>query len=95
MRYAAEELGRQWENVRGLRRFVSSIRIAIACVTASERLVHPRAYGAVGLDIGNMISNEMLDGLRNTSVTRLFIDPSVDPDSGDVHGQILRLAPLT
>jgi hypothetical protein len=50
---------------------------------------------AVGLDIGNMISNEMLDGLRNTAVTRLFIDPSVDPDSGDVHGQILRLAPLT
>jgi hypothetical protein len=50
---------------------------------------------AVGLDLGNMISNEMLDGLRNTAVTRLFIDPSVDPDSGDVHGQILRLAPLT
>jgi hypothetical protein len=52
MRYAAEELARQWENVRGPRRFVSSIRIAIACVTAAERLVHPRAYGAVGLDIG-------------------------------------------
>ena len=50
---------------------------------------------AVGLDLGNMISNEMLDGLRNTAVTRLFIDPSIDPDSGDVHGQILRLAPLT
>ena len=50
---------------------------------------------AVGLDLGNMISNEMLDGLRNTAVTRLFIDPSVDPDTGDVHGQILRLAPLT
>ncbi len=51
MRYAAEELGRQWENVHGVRRFVSSVRIAIACVTAAERLVHPRAYGAVGLDI--------------------------------------------
>jgi P-aminobenzoate N-oxygenase AurF len=52
MRYAAEELARQWENVHGIRRVVSSIRIAIACVTASERLVHPRAYGAVGLHIG-------------------------------------------
>jgi hypothetical protein len=51
MRYAAEELGRQWENVRGLRRFVSSIRLAIACLTGCERLIHPRAYGAVGLDI--------------------------------------------
>ncbi|MEO8840606.1 MAG: hypothetical protein ABI591_21855 [Kofleriaceae bacterium] len=50
---------------------------------------------AVGLDLGNMISTEMLDGLRNTAVTRLFIDPAVDPESGDVHGQILRLAPLT
>ena len=36
---------------RGPRRFVSSIRLAIACMTAAERLVHPRAYGAVGLDI--------------------------------------------
>lgn len=50
---------------------------------------------AVGLDLGNMISTEMLDGLRNTAVTRLFIDPAIDPESGDVHGQILRLAPLT
>lgn len=50
---------------------------------------------AVGLDLGNLISSEMLDGLRNTAVTRLFIDPAVDPESGDVHGKILRLAPLT
>jgi hypothetical protein len=50
---------------------------------------------AIGLDAGALISDEMLDGLRSTAVTRLFIDPSVDPDSGDVHGQILRLAPLT
>ncbi|HEY1575224.1 MAG TPA: diiron oxygenase [Pseudonocardiaceae bacterium] len=51
MRYAAEELARQWETLRGSRRFVSSVRLAIACMTAAERLVHPRAYGAVGLDI--------------------------------------------
>ena len=50
---------------------------------------------AVGLDAGNLISNEMLDGLRNSAVTRVFIDPSIDPANGDVHGQILRLAPLT
>ena len=46
---------------------------------------------AVGLDAGNLISNEMLDGLRNSAVTRLFIDP----ENGDVFGKILRLAPLT
>jgi hypothetical protein len=50
---------------------------------------------AIGLDAGALISDEILAGLRNTAVTRLFIDPAIDPDSGDVHGQILRLAPLT
>ncbi|HEU4610679.1 MAG TPA: hypothetical protein VFS15_01325 [Kofleriaceae bacterium] len=50
---------------------------------------------AVGLDAGALINDEMLDGLRNSAVTRLFIDPAIDPDSGDVHGKILRLAPLT
>ena len=50
---------------------------------------------AIGLDAGALISDDVLAGLRNTAVTRLFIDPAIDPDTGDVHGQILRLAPLT
>ena len=50
---------------------------------------------AVGLDAGALINDDMLAGLRNSAVTRLFIDPAIDPDSGDVHGKILRLAPLT
>lgn len=50
---------------------------------------------AVGLDAGNFVSDEMLAGLRNSAVTRLFLDPQIDPDSGDVFGKILRLAPLT
>jgi hypothetical protein len=37
----------------------------------------------------------VLGGLRNTAVTRLFLDPAIDGATGDVHGQILRLAPLT
>jgi len=49
---------------------------------------------AVGLDAGALISDEMLAGLRNSAVTRLFIDPSIDPASGDVFGKILRLAPM-
>lgn len=49
---------------------------------------------AVGLDAGALISDEMLEGLRNTAVTRLFIDPQIDPTNGDVHGKILRLAPV-
>lgn len=50
---------------------------------------------AIGLDAGALVSDEMLAGLRATAVTRLFLDPAIDPDSGDVHGRILRLAPLT
>ena len=50
---------------------------------------------AVGMDAGNLMNDEVLTNLRDTAVTRLFIDPAVDAASGDVHGQILRLAPLT
>jgi hypothetical protein len=50
---------------------------------------------AIGLDAGALISDDVLDGLRASAVTRLFIDPAIDPDTGDVHGKILRLAPLT
>ena len=49
---------------------------------------------AVGLDAGALISDAMLDGLRATAVTRLFVDPAIDAESGDVHGKILRLAPM-
>jgi hypothetical protein len=51
MRYASEELARQWADFPAPRKWLSSVRLAIACLTASQRLVHPRAYGAAGLDI--------------------------------------------
>lgn len=50
---------------------------------------------AVGVDAGALISDEMLDGLRRSAVTRVFLDPSIDRATGDVFGNILRLAPLT
>ena len=50
---------------------------------------------AIGLDAIALLTGDVLAGLRSTAVTRLFIDPAIDPDSGDVHGKILRLAPLT
>jgi hypothetical protein len=53
------------------------------------------ALFAIGLDVGALMSDEVLSGLRDSAVTRLFLDPAIDPDSGDVHGKILRLAPLT
>ena len=50
---------------------------------------------AIGHDAGALLSDEMLSGLRDSAVTRLFIDPAVDAETGDVHGKILRLSPLT
>ena len=49
---------------------------------------------AVGIDAGALISDEVLDGLRNSAVTRIFVDPTIDAESGDVYGKILRLAPV-
>jgi hypothetical protein len=67
--------------------------------TAAEEFAKAMGTGeelfAVGLDAGSFISDAMLDGLRNSAVTRLFIDPAIDAASGDVHGKILRLAALT
>jgi hypothetical protein len=50
---------------------------------------------AIGIDASALVSGDVLGGLRDNAVTRLFLDPALDPDSGDVHGKILRLAPLT
>jgi hypothetical protein len=50
---------------------------------------------AIGIEAGALISDEVLGGLRASAVTRIFIDPTFDAASGDVHGKILRLAPLT
>ena len=54
---------------------------------------------AIGVEAGAMISDEMLDGLRNTAVTRLFIDPDDRLrqicGSRVLIGKILRLSPLT
>ena len=63
--------------------------------TFAKAMGTDEALFAIGLDAGALLSDEILTGLRNTAVTRLFIDPAIDAASGDVHGQILRLSPLT
>jgi len=45
----------------------------------------------IGLDATVVASSEFLAGLRQLDVTRIFLDPDIDPATGDVHGQILRL----
>jgi hypothetical protein len=50
---------------------------------------------AVGIDAAAQVLDGLFGGLRDSAVTRLFLDPSIDAASGDVYGRILRLAPLT
>jgi hypothetical protein len=45
----------------------------------------------IGMDAKDLLSEAALGALREMDVTRIFIDPKVDPDTGDVHGTILRL----
>ncbi len=52
MRYASEELARQLASTSAPVRYASSVRLAISCATAASRLIHPRAYAAAGLEIG-------------------------------------------
>ena len=49
------------------------------------------ALFAVGTEARVLLTDEILAGLRDTAVTRIFVDPAIDPDSGDVFGTILRL----
>ena len=49
------------------------------------------ALFAVGTETRVLLTGEILAGLRDTAVTRIFVDPAIDPDSGDVFGTILRL----
>ncbi|MBK9036283.1 MAG: hypothetical protein IPL61_34400 [Myxococcales bacterium] len=48
----------------------------------------------IGLDASAVVTSEFLAGLRELDVTRIFLDPEIDPASGDVHGRILRLEAL-
>lgn len=61
----------------------------------AERFALQMAAGElspIGLDARDLLRDETLAGLRALEVTRLFIDPTIDPATGDVFGTILRLA---
>jgi hypothetical protein len=48
----------------------------------------------IGLARADLLGDEVLGALRGMDVTRLFVDPAIDPESGDVYGKILRLADM-
>ena len=50
MRYAREELIRDWPKRRALTRAYSRLALALVALHATERLIHPDCYATVGLD---------------------------------------------
>lgn len=46
----------------------------------------------IAVSATELLSTEGLRGLRDQQISRVFVDPSIDEATGDVHGKILRLA---
>lgn len=69
--------------------FFSSDEAAVAFATASGV---GGELTPIGLDSKHLMSDEVIGMLQSMDVTRIFVDPEIDPVSGDVHGAILRLA---
>jgi hypothetical protein len=45
----------------------------------------------IGVQSAQLLSTDAARALRAQEVTRIFIDPQIDPQSGDVFGTILRI----
>ena len=67
----------------------SAAAIRFASEMAAELDLSP-----LGVDTKELLSEPGLQTMRLQQVTRIFFDPSIDPQSGDVFGTILRLADL-
>lgn len=67
----------------------SDAAAAFARTSATELDLVP-----IGIQSKELVSEDGLQAMRRMSVTRIFIDPAVDPETGDVHGKILRIEAL-
>ena len=47
----------------------------------------------IAIDSKELVSPEGIAAMRTLDLTRIFVDPRFDPDTGDVFGTILRIAP--
>jgi hypothetical protein len=71
--------------------FFSSSDAATAFATAMQTSFE---LVPVGLDSTQLVSSDAVEAMRAQEITRVFIDPSVDPSTGDVYGTILRFPAL-
>lgn len=65
-----------------------------AAASFAEAMGTQFALTPIGFASKELVSKEGIDGVRSLGLTRLFIDPQIDPTSGEVFGKILRLAPV-
>jgi hypothetical protein len=70
--------------------FFTSSRAATAFATAVGTALE---LSPIAIASKDLVSAEGIEAMRRLDVTRIFVDPRVDPDTGDVYGQILRIAP--
>ena len=66
----------------------SDAATAFAAAIGTELELAPIAIASKEL-----VSAEGIAAMRDLDVTRIFVDPRIDPDTGDVFGTILRIAP--
>ena len=48
----------------------------------------------IGVSSTELVSSQVVDAMRGQGITRLFIDPQIDPATGEVFGKILRFEPM-
>jgi hypothetical protein len=66
----------------------SEAATAFAAAVGTELELAPIAIASKEL-----VSTEGIAAMRDLDVTRIFVDPKLDPETGDVFGTILRIAP--
>lgn len=71
--------------------FFSSAEAAAAFATAMDTTFE---LSPIGIDSRQLVSSNAVEAMREQEITRVFVDPRVDPESGDVYGTILRFPPL-
>lgn len=61
-----------------------------AAAEAFARAFDIEGLSPIGVDRHELNLQDLMTAFSAMEVTRLFIDPSIDPDTGDVFGTILR-----
>lgn len=59
----------------------------------AEKMGSEHPLSPIGVQSKELVSSEGVAAMRRLAVTRLFVDPNVDPATGEVYGTILRLEP--